>query len=406
VGPENQNGRITQQLLAARLSPQNAAAHRLFGPTFRSPLMLAAGRYHKGDGTYAGACYGDSGGPLVTTMKKIRYIVGVTSWGARGCDVKKPTVFTSVSAYRSWLTSARRSLPREASQDNRALPEPLTDPTIAGTVALGSTLTCMPAQWTANANTTSVGWWDGDDTRIGSGATHVVSIADAGTSLRCEVVAYSDAGRSSDPSASIAVPNAPTEYSTAAITGTGTGLPAPGTVATCALDDPQPGTTTSYVWTGADSYGGTGQVLGSGPALTLTEAVLRSVAGRYLVCTATTSNAMGSASADTTDYIYSLRPPSISVTVTPSTIVAGTVASCGVTDYSQHSSVTYRWAIQPDYPGATIAAGAQVLPGTGQTYTVTAADRAAMTGYKYFVCEATATSWQGSDVDAGGVWVY
>lgn len=51
-----------------------------------------------------GACNGDSGGPLVMLDDKDRWkIIGVVSWGRRGCSTSYPSVFTRVSHYLDWI---------------------------------------------------------------------------------------------------------------------------------------------------------------------------------------------------------------------------------------------------------------------------------------------------------------
>uniref|UniRef100_A0A8C3QTG6 Peptidase S1 domain-containing protein n=1 Tax=Cyanoderma ruficeps TaxID=181631 RepID=A0A8C3QTG6_9PASS len=65
--------------------------------------MVCAG----GDGVRSG-CQGDSGGPLHCAVNGQYQVHGVTSFvSSQGCNVlRKPTVFTRVSAYVSWINSA------------------------------------------------------------------------------------------------------------------------------------------------------------------------------------------------------------------------------------------------------------------------------------------------------------
>uniref|UniRef100_A0A8C3PQQ7 Peptidase S1 domain-containing protein n=1 Tax=Calidris pygmaea TaxID=425635 RepID=A0A8C3PQQ7_9CHAR len=66
--------------------------------------MVCAG----GDGVRSG-CQGDSGGPLHCMVNGQYQVHGVTSFvSGLGCNVaRKPTVFTRVSAYNSWISSVR-----------------------------------------------------------------------------------------------------------------------------------------------------------------------------------------------------------------------------------------------------------------------------------------------------------
>ncbi|XP_055930062.1 proclotting enzyme-like isoform X2 [Argiope bruennichi] len=51
-----------------------------------------------------GACNGDSGGPLMLLDKNDRWkVIGVVSWGRRGCNPKFPTVYTRVTHFMDWI---------------------------------------------------------------------------------------------------------------------------------------------------------------------------------------------------------------------------------------------------------------------------------------------------------------
>nr|WP_269205131.1 trypsin-like serine protease [Motilibacter aurantiacus] len=163
-----------------------------FGRAFDERSMIAAGRPLP-SGRYAGGCNGDSGGPLVVGQGGTRYLVGVTSFGAEGCDQDLPTVFTSVGDYAHWLSTASSALPRQARTANRALPVPTTKPTVRGDAVVGGTVTCDPGVWTANATRVTATWFRGQ-ARLEAGASHQVVPQDAGATLRCVVRATSQAG--------------------------------------------------------------------------------------------------------------------------------------------------------------------------------------------------------------------
>ena len=52
-----------------------------------------------------GACYGDSGGPAVVSVSGVFRLVGATSRGTTATCGATPTVYTDVTAYRSWIQS-------------------------------------------------------------------------------------------------------------------------------------------------------------------------------------------------------------------------------------------------------------------------------------------------------------
>jgi secreted trypsin-like serine protease len=82
----------------------------VLGPSFDERTMIAAGRYESSKKVYSGACRGDSGGPLATPNRSRPVVVGIVSFGAELCSSKSPTVYTRVSAYRTWLTAAQQSI--------------------------------------------------------------------------------------------------------------------------------------------------------------------------------------------------------------------------------------------------------------------------------------------------------
>jgi secreted trypsin-like serine protease len=57
------------------------------------------------------SCQGDSGGPLVCRSGAADSydLIGVTSWGASGCPVTSPVVYTRLSNYRSFICTTTRN---------------------------------------------------------------------------------------------------------------------------------------------------------------------------------------------------------------------------------------------------------------------------------------------------------
>ncbi|KAL6464005.1 hypothetical protein MHYP_G00283960 [Metynnis hypsauchen] len=106
-GVTQNGGFLSAQLRQASLPSVDYAtcsSSTWWGAAVKTTMVCAGGA-----GTAAG-CNGDSGGPL-NCMVGGRYVVhGLTSFvSAAGCNtIRKPTVFTRVSAYLSWVQSVSR----------------------------------------------------------------------------------------------------------------------------------------------------------------------------------------------------------------------------------------------------------------------------------------------------------
>lgn len=75
---------------------QCSESHRL--PIPSSLICAAAVSRDKG------ACNGDSGGPLMLLDENDRWkVIGIVSWGRRGCNPKFPTVYTRVTHFMDWI---------------------------------------------------------------------------------------------------------------------------------------------------------------------------------------------------------------------------------------------------------------------------------------------------------------
>ncbi|XP_060109120.1 chymotrypsin-like elastase family member 1 [Heteronotia binoei] len=103
-GKTQTNGQLASVLQQASLpvvSYATCSTSAYWGSTVKDTMVCAGG-----DGTRAG-CQGDSGGPLNCLVNGRYYVHGVTSFvSSSGCNVyRKPTVFTRVSAYISWINN-------------------------------------------------------------------------------------------------------------------------------------------------------------------------------------------------------------------------------------------------------------------------------------------------------------
>lgn len=91
--PSQQLPSSLQQISLTAISIQQCKSSLPSFPVYNTHLCT-----YKAPGQ--GACQGDSGGPLVAGETQ----VGIVSWGIP-CATGRPDVFTSVHAFRGWITS-------------------------------------------------------------------------------------------------------------------------------------------------------------------------------------------------------------------------------------------------------------------------------------------------------------
>jgi secreted trypsin-like serine protease len=116
---EDQNGKSAEFLRSAKVQQQKRAALRAFTSSqFNPKTTIAAGRYLAAERVYSGACRGDSGGPLVARLKGVETVVGITSYGARSCRARVPSVFTKVSYYEGDIQRGIATLRARAALTN------------------------------------------------------------------------------------------------------------------------------------------------------------------------------------------------------------------------------------------------------------------------------------------------
>jgi hypothetical protein len=151
------------------------------------------------------SCQGDSGGPLVRPFASTPAddrLVGIVSAGVGCANPQGPGLYTEV-AENSIRNFLRQGQP-VAAPTNR------TAPALSGVAAVGQRLTCSRGTWTGSPSfsyefvrSTPAG--DVGIAASGSAADYTVSNADAGTALRCIVVATNPGGTSLAESARSAV---------------------------------------------------------------------------------------------------------------------------------------------------------------------------------------------------------
>jgi len=115
----DQNKKETTFLRYTDIREQKKAALAVFTKRqFNATTTIAAGKYLSRERVYSGACSGDSGGPLVAMIDGVETLVGVTSYGARSCRAKVPSVFTKISYYQNDITKGIKSLRALAALSN------------------------------------------------------------------------------------------------------------------------------------------------------------------------------------------------------------------------------------------------------------------------------------------------
>jgi hypothetical protein len=166
---------------------------------YAADAMLCAGTDH------VDACFGDSGGPLV--MDDINFgfprLLGIVSFGPpSGCAVAGyPGVYTEVHGdIRSYLL-----LPPVAA------PRTIYPPSVQGTVAVGSTVSCDAGTWEGSplfSYQFVIPTASGDVARTaqGSQSSYTIQPSDAGSALACNVKGKNAGGIAFSESAAVIVP--------------------------------------------------------------------------------------------------------------------------------------------------------------------------------------------------------
>lgn len=306
----NQSGERATYLRYARLSEQSGAAKSLYSAKlYNQNTMIAAGRYIKRERVYAGACNGDSGGPLVSTIKGVKKVVGITSWGKRGCNTKAPTVFSNVAYYNGDISRGMATLQLSALVDNRAMPSVVSEPSISA--ATGS-VTCNPGSWSSNTTQIQIQWTAPFSILRSTNPTVALpSQSFSDTKYTCLVTGQNANGRISRE-VSITIPASPYSYLGPTIEGVGFSItPTIGQALTCSPPAwEKPGVTNSFTWYSSASALfdiNSAQVLGEGESLVMSEQVEAATVGRnWIHCRVVGSNAGGSTSMG--DYVFVNRP--------------------------------------------------------------------------------------------------
>lgn len=213
----DQNGDLGNRLQKLTVKVDNTRAIKSFGSQFNPATTLAAGRYFPGERVYGGACTGDSGGPLFLGVEKgRRQLVGIVSYGIKGCDEDAPTIFARTDYYAKIIRTGVKAAKSLAKTNNLAKPGYYKAPVLSGEPLVDSVLACTQGEWTSNATkfetkwVADIGdsaWWSSISARaLGVGATYTVKAEDEGQTIFCVVTATNEmADRAGTTSMSTAV---------------------------------------------------------------------------------------------------------------------------------------------------------------------------------------------------------
>lgn len=404
----DQNGSSATFLKTASIANQDAAAKKSMSKYgYSSATMLAAGNYIKSEKIYAGACNGDSGGPLTTVVDGVEVVIGVTSWGMKECDLGRPSIFSRVTYFLKDIKSGVAVSTQAATSVNRAAPSYTVKPSISGSARVGSVITCETGTW--SENTTSIRFkWTSPYNAVGITSKSIqLTASNAGQTFTCEVSGSSRTA-TLPVSVSVTVPNKPIIKTNPVISGmTGTSYSSYaklGTSLTCSgiewSNDVESTTTSWYTTSSSYSFDPTKSTLvGSSSSLYLSEAVLRSLFGKYLYCASTGVNGGGQTVAYDYEYISTPSSPysanaSISGITYGSAPTVGTVATCTGSSSSNYDFLNYEWGVgTTSYSSYTSPLSTSL--GTGNTLTLSRSIIDQIKG-KYLVCVVTVTNLSGS----------
>lgn len=353
----DQNKKLADTLHYSNLLLQDTASKAAWGKYFNVKTMISAGKYIKNERKWSGSCNGDSGGPLLATFSGITYVVGVTSWGANDCRIEKPSVFSRVSYFEKDIRAGIKAVEILAGTVNRLAPIEVVAPSMLGDGTPGTPMTCDVGKW-ENVVSLSIEWLSPSRmVGITSASTKIIS-ADAGQEFKCRIVARSKSGSSETSVVRVVSEKLVKKLSVASapvIGGLqGSEIVAPGTVARCeAWNWAEPVDSERVEWFTTSVSNPTtpinGKLIGSGAQLTLTEDILKTERGRYLVCQLTGMRDGFPNYLAATKFLASPNAPIISdVSVRASSLKSGSQATCSYASNSTTDSATYEWG----YTGA------------------------------------------------------
>ena len=305
---KDQNSILPQYLKKLTVDDYSAAMKKKYRNQWRDAIWIAVGKYDKKQKIYAGSCNGDSGGPLFAYSKGEEYLVAVTSWGAEDCEDFAPSVYTRLTAYSTEIQSKGLKFVRQNElTQNRSFPSVIVAPSISGTPAKDSVITCDKGTWSSNTTSVTISWYGGNMWAPVTTPSLILGQVYSPTTYRCTVIGKNSNGEvvrvlSITQPKTPTIPNTPYPSISGISSYSNTTV---GTVAQCSASNYSTDATMTYQWGyGTSSYvSSLSNPLGSGSTLTITQSILDTVKGKYLICMATATNSAGSSSGFTTQSV-------------------------------------------------------------------------------------------------------
>jgi hypothetical protein len=160
------------------------------------------------------ATTGANGEYTISALASGEYKVGFIQFGPAGAGKYITQYYngkSSLSEAQGVLVMAPNTTPGidAAMQSTSTPPANTTPPVVSGSPSIGSVLLCAPGLWTGKP-TFSYQWLRGGAPIAGANATsYTVQIADAGSSVSCQITAKNAKGEKSARSAGVAIPALP-----------------------------------------------------------------------------------------------------------------------------------------------------------------------------------------------------
>lgn len=94
----NPDGMLSQTVRTLQVTVfPDIACTKKFGNDFKGVRQICAGS------TNQDFCVGDSGGPLIIMQKGVPYLIGIVSYTGEQCSDGRPSVYTKMKTYRSFI---------------------------------------------------------------------------------------------------------------------------------------------------------------------------------------------------------------------------------------------------------------------------------------------------------------